>query len=64
MIGKRFPKRKIEVRRIQKTGGSSFVITLPKNWLNSLSSNDEELKGKELGIIVQPDNSLLITPNI
>lgn len=64
MIDKRFPKRKIEVRRIQKTGGSSFVITLPKNWLSTLGSSDDELKGKELGIIVQPDNSLVITPNI
>ncbi|MFW9990415.1 MAG: PhoU domain-containing protein [Candidatus Odinarchaeota archaeon] len=68
MFDKRDQKGKIITRKIQKTGGSSYVITLPKDWLNSIKTGgndgDDELKGIELGIILQPDNTLLITPNL
>ena len=47
----------MEIRRIQITGGSSFMITLPKNWAESrgLKKNDP------LMVVPQPDGSLLIS---
>ena len=48
----------IEARKVQKTGGSSFIISLPKEWINR-----HEIKAKDtIGIISQPDGNLLITP--
>jgi phosphate uptake regulator len=50
----------IETRKVQKTGGSSYIISLPKPWItkNKIDKNDT------LGIIAQPDGNLLITPKI
>jgi phosphate uptake regulator len=53
---------KMEKRKVQKTGGSSYIITLPKEWLMSIIDNESEIKGTELGLIVQSDHSLLVTP--
>jgi phosphate uptake regulator len=50
----------MEIRKVQITGGSSYVITLPKEWANSLNIK----KNDPLGLIVQMDGSLLITPQI
>ena len=48
----------IEARKVQKTGGSSFIISLPKEWINR-----HEIKAKDtIGILSQPDGNLLITP--
>ncbi len=48
----------IEARKVQKTGGSSFIISLPKEWINK-----HEIKAKDtIGILSQPDGNLLITP--
>ncbi len=48
----------IEARKVQKTGGSSFIISLPKEWINR-----HEIKAKDtIGIISQPDGNLLIIP--
>jgi len=47
----------MEIRRIQVTGGSSYVITLPKEWIKSLNIK----KNDPLGILMQPDGTLLIT---
>jgi len=47
----------IEVRKVQITGGSSFIITLPKEWAQSLDLK----KGDPLNLITQPDGNLLIT---
>jgi phosphate uptake regulator len=45
-------------RNIQKTGGNSFVVSLPKSWVNDLG-----LKPKDaVAVLVQPDSSLLIVP--
>ncbi len=49
----------METRKVQVTGGSSFVITLPKEWINSANIK----KNDSLGVIVQPDGTLMITPN-
>ncbi|MFX1315479.1 MAG: PhoU domain-containing protein [Promethearchaeota archaeon] len=50
----------IETRKVQKTGGSSYIISLPKVWIekHGVEKNDT------LGILSQPDGNLLITPNI
>ena len=50
----------MEIRRVQKTGGSSYVITLPKEWIKS--SNVK--KNDPLGMINQSDGTLLITPKM
>jgi len=50
----------MEVRKVQMTGGSSYVITLPKEWIKS----NNIIKNDSLGLIGKPDGSLLITTNI
>ncbi len=49
-----------EFRRVQQTGGCTYIISLPKEWINKY-----EIKPKDtLGIITQPDGNLLITPKV
>ncbi len=50
----------MEVRRVQLTGGSSYILTLPKEWINSLKIQ----KNTPLGIHMQSDGTLLITPKM
>ncbi|TFG27232.1 MAG: phosphate uptake regulator PhoU [Promethearchaeota archaeon] len=52
----------IETRKIQKTGGSSYIVSLPIDWIKS-HNIDKKYKGYSLGLISQPDGNLLITPN-
>jgi phosphate uptake regulator len=48
----------MDFRKVQKTGGNSFVVSLPKTWVK-----DVELKPKDTVVIItQPDSSLLIIP--
>ena len=50
----------METRKVQKTGGSSYIVSLPKEWIDT-----HNIKSKDtLGILSQPDGNLLITPNI
>ena len=48
-----------DIRRIQITGGSSYMITLPKEWAESsgLKKNDP------VTLMPQADGSLAIFPN-
>ncbi|MDE1852166.1 MAG: phosphate uptake regulator PhoU [Thaumarchaeota archaeon] len=51
-------RRPPDFRRVQKTGGDSFVVSLPKMWVR-----DVGLKPKDpVAVLVQPDSSLLIIP--
>ncbi len=50
----------MEIRRVQITGGSSYVMTLPKEWVKS--SNIK--KNDALGVHVQSDGTLLVTPKM
>ncbi|MFX0006138.1 MAG: PhoU domain-containing protein [Promethearchaeota archaeon] len=50
----------IETRKVQKTGGSSYIISLPKVWIDKHGVE----KNDTLGILSQPDGNLLITPQI
>lgn len=48
----------MEFRRVQVTGGNSFVVSLPKTWVK-----DVGLKPKDaVAVITQADSSLLIVP--
>jgi phosphate uptake regulator len=47
----------MEIRRVQITGGSSYVITLPKEWIRTMNIK----KNDQLGINIQSDGTLLLT---
>jgi phosphate uptake regulator len=51
---------KMEIRRVQMTGGASFVVTLPKDW----AEGQKIKKNDPVGLIVQPDGTLLVTKKI
>lgn len=48
----------MEVRRVQITGGSSFMITLPKEWAESVGLK----KNDPLGLQQQSDGSIILYP--
>jgi phosphate uptake regulator len=48
----------VEIRRIQKTGGGSYVVTLPKQWIDSLGIKEKD----RISIITQPDSTLVLSP--
>lgn len=48
----------MEFRKVQRTGGSSYVISLPKEWVQSMNIK----KNEPLPVKVQADGSLLILP--
>ncbi|MHA1746426.1 MAG: PhoU domain-containing protein [Promethearchaeota archaeon] len=48
----------IDFRRIRKTGGSTYIVTLPKKWVNFHKIKPNQ----NLGCIVQADGNLLINP--
>ena len=50
----------MEIRRVQITGGSSYVLTLPKEWIKSANIQ----KNDPLGIHIQTNGTLLITPRM
>jgi len=50
----------METRKVQQTGGSSFIISLPKEWIRKHGIRKNDL----LGIVSQPDGNLLITSKI
>lgn len=48
----------IEARKVQRTGGSSYIISLPKEWITKHGINAKDT----IGVVSQPDGNLLITP--
>jgi phosphate uptake regulator len=50
----------MEIRRVQVTGGASFVVTLPKDWAGKQGIK----KNDPVGLIAQPDGTLLVTTKI
>jgi phosphate uptake regulator len=48
----------MEKRKVQMTGGSSYIITLPKEWIKSMGIK----KNSTVEIDINPDGSLLIVP--
>ncbi|TFG07197.1 MAG: phosphate uptake regulator PhoU [Promethearchaeota archaeon] len=55
----------LETRKVQKTGGSSFIVSLPIDWVKShkIDKSHDAGKGYTLGLIPQPDGNLLVTPD-
>lgn len=50
----------MDIRRVQVTGGASFVVTLPKEWAEAQNIK----KNDPVGLMVQPDGTLLVTKKI
>ena len=50
----------MEIRKIQVTGGASFIVSLPKEWVKSQGIK----KNDTVGIVARKDGSLLILPKI
>ena len=50
----------MEIRRVQMTGGSSYIITLPKDWVKTVNIG----KNDPIGLLQQPDGTLLVTPKM
>jgi len=50
----------MEIRKIQMTGGASFIVSLPKDWAKSWGIK----KNDAVGIVVRKDGSLLLMPKI
>ena len=50
----------MEIRKVQLTGGSSYIVTLPKEWIKTANIK----KNDPLGLLIQSDGTLLITSKI
>jgi phosphate uptake regulator len=50
----------METRKIQKTGGSSYIVSLPKTWAEKMGIKEQD----RVGIITRPDGTLIILPGI
>jgi phosphate uptake regulator len=50
----------IETRKVQQTGGSSYIVSLPKEWIDRHGIQAKDT----IGILPQPDGNLMITPYI
>ena len=48
------------MRKVQVTGGASYIISLPKDWARAQKIK----KNDPIGVLVQPDGTLLISPKI
>jgi AbrB family looped-hinge helix DNA binding protein len=48
----------VELRRVQITGGSTYIVSLPKDWAENLGLKP----GDYIQIVRQPDMSLLLVP--
>lgn len=51
-------KNAAQLRRVQLSGGSTYIVSLPKSW----AKNTGIKPGDYVRLIPQPDNSLLIVP--
>ncbi len=49
---------KLEIRKLQVTGGSTYILSLPKKWVKQMGLE----KGSNLALMKQDDNSLLVIP--
>ena len=48
----------IEARKVQKTGGSSYIISLPIEWIKKHGIEAKDT----IGVLSQPNGNLLVTP--
>ncbi|MFX0098913.1 MAG: PhoU domain-containing protein [Candidatus Hodarchaeota archaeon] len=56
----------MDIRKIQKTGGSSYIVSLPKKWAKEqgIEKLDNSGEKAQVGIIERTDGTLIITPKI
>jgi phosphate uptake regulator len=50
--------RRQDFRKVQRTGGDSYVVSLPKDWVKDMGISARD----PVAVVVLPDSSLLITP--
>ncbi|MCK4928698.1 MAG: phosphate uptake regulator PhoU, partial [Methanosarcinales archaeon] len=50
----------MDIRKIQRTGGSTYIVSLPKRWADRVGVTN----GTNVGITIRPDGALIITPDI
>lgn len=48
----------MEFRKIQLTGGNSYIVSLPKEWVRDMGLRPKD----PVAVIIQPDSSVLIVP--
>ena len=48
----------MDLRKVQRTGGSTYIISLPKSWATSTGIEE----GSSVQVIPQPDGTLIIDP--
>lgn len=51
---------RMELRKIQKTGGSSYIISLPKAWVTTHGLKEKDT----IGIITRDDENLIVVPRV
>ena len=51
-------KQGIQLRKVQLTGGSTYIISLPKEWASDVGIKP----GDYVQVIPQPDQTLLLVP--
>ena len=54
----KYARGRSEVRKIQLTGGSTYLISLPKKWVQNVGLE----KGSQLNLLIQDDGTLLLVP--
>jgi len=54
----RLVEQDVEYRKVQRTGRESYIVTLPKDWVQNMGLN----AGHQLAIKKQEDSSLLLIP--
>ena len=50
----------METRKVQVTGKSTYVVSLPKKWVNSIQIKN----GDSIAMIPLPDGTMLINPKL
>jgi phosphate uptake regulator len=53
-------ERSVEIRKVQVTGGSTYVVSLPKKWIETVNLKPKD----QVALISQPDLSLLLVPRV
>jgi len=50
----------MDIRKIQRTGGGTYIVSLPKRWVDIVAVTN----GTNVGITIRPDGPLIMTPDI
>jgi phosphate uptake regulator len=50
----------MEIRKIQKTGGSSYIVSLPKSWAEEMGIKEQD----KVGLLPRADGTMVIIPRI